>query len=53
MMPENEPADCSEDEIEAEKSIALILNDINDLIITSFFIKRVVDRLLNDFLEVV
>ena len=55
MMPKNEPADRSKDEIEAEKGIALILNDINDLIITSILIliKRVVDGLLNDFLQVV
>ena len=55
MMPENEPAYRSEDKIEAEKGIALILNDINDLLITSILIliKRVVDGLLNNFLQVV
>ena len=50
VMPENEPADRSEDEVEAEEGIALVLNDINDILITSVFIKRVVDGLLYDFL---
>ena len=53
MVPENEPADRSEDKIEAEKGIALILNDINDILITSFLVKRVVDGLLNYLLQVI
>ena len=52
-MPEDEPADRSEDEVEAEEGIALILNDINDILITSALIKRVVDGLLYDLLQVV
>ena len=33
MVPENEPADRSKDEIESEKGISLILDDINDIFI--------------------